>query len=83
KRYTQSQKDVMALYRRGLRAIRSKPEATRPNFHAYLRHAFRHPSMGGGVRARDFSAIDYLMRRGTRMMEDVFESRGVKDIGLP
>lgn len=58
-------------------------QATRPNFHAYLRHAFRHPSMGGGVRARDFSAIDYLMRRGTRMMEDVFESRGVKDIGLP
>jgi hypothetical protein len=28
KRYTQSQKDVMALYRRGLRAIRSKPEVS-------------------------------------------------------
>ncbi|PWN42653.1 hypothetical protein IE81DRAFT_276958, partial [Ceraceosorus guamensis] len=82
-KYTQSQRDVLALYRRGLRAIRGKPQPAQPHFVTYLRHAFRAPSQGGGVKRRDFAAIDYLMRKGRKMVEDVFESSGVKDIHLP
>ncbi|KDN52750.1 hypothetical protein K437DRAFT_266411 [Tilletiaria anomala UBC 951] len=79
-RLTQAQKDVLSLYRRGLRLIRTKPVQNRINFLIYLRHAFQHPSQGGGIRQRDFSAIDYMTRRGNRMMEQIFEEKGVKDI---
>ncbi|CAO1620634.1 unnamed protein product [Parajaminaea phylloscopi] len=80
---TQSQKEVFRLYRRGLRSIRYKPEPSQPSFLLYLRHAFRSPSGGGGIRRRDFSAIDYMLRRGSKMIEDIFEQQGVKKISVP
>ena len=80
----------MSLYRRGLRLIRTKPEvcmlgslrqqASRFDFTLYLRHFFRHPQMGGGLSVRDFATIEYMMRRASRMMEDVFENSSTKRI---
>ncbi|PWN53266.1 hypothetical protein IE53DRAFT_310518 [Violaceomyces palustris] len=82
-RLTASQKEVFALYRKGLRSIRSKPEENRPNFLLYLRHFFKHPNMGGGLTRRDFSAIEYMKRRCDKMLDEVFLHPGVKDIRLP
>ncbi|AYO43930.1 hypothetical protein DNF11_2980 [Malassezia restricta CBS 7877] len=72
----------MSLYRRGLRLIRTKPEASRFDFTLYLRHFFRHPHMGGGLSVRDFATIEYMMRRASRMMEDVYENPSTKRIAL-
>ncbi|PWN18976.1 hypothetical protein BCV69DRAFT_272908 [Microstroma glucosiphilum] len=80
---TPAQKQVFTLYRRGLRAIRAKPEASQPSFLLYLRHAFRSPSGGGGLRKRDFGAIEYMLRRGDKMIGDVLEEKGTKSISLP
>lgn len=82
----------MSLYRRGLRLTRTKPEvcilgslrqqASRFDFTLYLRHFFRHPHMGGGLSVRDFATIEYMMRRASRMMEDVYENPSTKRIAL-
>ncbi|EPQ29194.1 uncharacterized protein PFL1_03481 [Pseudozyma flocculosa PF-1] len=82
-RLTAAQKEVLALYRKGLRCIRTKPVETRYNFTLYLRHFFRHPDMGGGLTRRDISAIEYMMRRGRRLVEDTFEPPGIRDVSLP
>ncbi|CAO1618269.1 unnamed protein product [Jaminaea pallidilutea] len=82
-RYTQSQKEIFKLYRRGLRALRQKPEESQPAFLLYLRHAFRAPAGGGGIAKRDFSAIEYMKRRADKMLEAIFEAKGVKKVGLP
>lgn len=79
---SQSQRNVIALYRRGLRSIRAKPAENKHDFTVYLRHYFRHPQMGGGLSVRDFAAIDYMGRRGTKMVEELFEDPEVKNIRL-
>ncbi|KAE8219908.1 hypothetical protein CF319_g6479 [Tilletia indica] len=81
--YSQLQKSVFALYRRAYRLIRTKPEETQFHFLLYLRHAFKHPSQGGSIGRRDFSAIEHLLRRGERMVDQVFAEKGVKDVHLP
>lgn len=58
-------------------------KASQPSFLLYLRHAFRSPSGGGGLRKRDFGAIEYMLRRGDKMIGDVLEERGTKSISLP
>lgn len=72
----------MALYRRGLRLIRQKPEEARYDFTLYLRHFFRHPKMGGGLSVRDFATIEYMMRRGSKMLGDFYENPSTKRISL-
>lgn len=79
---SQSQRNMIALYRRGIRSIRNKPEESRHGFTMYLRHYFRHPQMGGGLSVRDFAAIDYMGRRGTKMLEEMFENPEVKRVNL-
>ncbi|WFD34967.1 hypothetical protein MCUN1_001813 [Malassezia cuniculi] len=79
---SQSQRNLIALYRRGIRSIRSKPAESKFDFTLYLRHYFRHPQMGGGLSKRDFAAIDYMGRRGIKMLEDLFEDPDVKSIRL-
>ncbi|KAF2876268.1 complex 1 protein-domain-containing protein [Massariosphaeria phaeospora] len=65
-RYTGLQKDVLALYRQCLRAVRDKPSATRSNFRAFARAEFRkHIS----ISKKDFSTIEYLLRRGRNQLE--------------
>lgn len=58
-------------------------QSSQPSFLLYLRHAFRSPQGGGGIRKRDFSAIEYMLRRGDKMMSAVFEEKGVKMISVP
>ncbi|WFC95836.1 hypothetical protein MBRA1_002490 [Malassezia brasiliensis] len=82
KRYSQSQKAVFALYRKGLRLIRTKPEDARHEFLLYLRHFFRHPHQGGGISKRDFTTVEYMMRRGSRMIESFFANPNTKHVQL-
>ena len=72
----------MALYRRGLRLIRAKPDEAKHDFTMYLRHFFRHPRMGGGLSVRDFATIEYMMRRGSKMLEDIYENPSTKRVSL-
>lgn len=57
-------------------------QASRYDFLLYLRHFFRHPSMGGGVSVRDFATVEYMMRRGNKMLEDIYENPSTKRIRL-
>ncbi|SHO79729.1 Similar to S.cerevisiae protein SDH6 (Mitochondrial protein involved in assembly of succinate dehydrogenase) [Malassezia sympodialis ATCC 42132] len=81
-KYSQSQRAVMALYRRGLRLIRTKPEDSRYDFTLYLRHFFRHPSMGGGLSKRDFTTVEYMMRRANKMLDEIFANPSARRVRL-
>jgi succinate dehydrogenase assembly factor 1 len=60
------QKDVLSLYRRCLRAARSKPSDTRPNFETFARREFdRNASMD----RKDFGAVEFMLRKGERQLE--------------
>ena len=38
--------------------------------------------MGGGLSVRDFTTIEYMMRRGSKMLEDIYENPSTKRISL-
>ena len=38
--------------------------------------------MGGGLSVRDFTKIEYMMRRGSKMLEDIYENPSTKRISL-
>ncbi|KAF8599459.1 hypothetical protein BDV93DRAFT_449305 [Ceratobasidium sp. AG-I] len=69
------QKEVLALYRRALRMVNSKPPLTRPNFNILVQYEFR---VRGAVSPRNVNAVEYLMRQGRKKLE-MMEDRGVKD----
>ncbi|KAK3067507.1 hypothetical protein LTR53_015583 [Teratosphaeriaceae sp. CCFEE 6253] len=70
------QKDVLVLYRRCLRACRSKPADTRQNFESFARREFaKHMDVG----KKDFSTIEFLLRKGNRQLE-IYEQPGVRNI---
>lgn len=73
------QKDVLALYRRAIRMVNTKPPPTRPKFLLLVRYTFR--VNASSVSPRDVSAIEHLMRKGTRQLE-MYENLGVKDCWL-
>ncbi|ETS64445.1 hypothetical protein PaG_00901 [Moesziomyces aphidis] len=83
KKLTQAQKEILALYRRGLRMIKTKEQEHRRDFTIYLRYFFKHPSWGGGLRRRDFAQIEYMQRKTARLLETTFEPKSVKHINLP
>ncbi|KAJ1596832.1 hypothetical protein NDA11_001875 [Ustilago hordei] len=83
KKLTQAQKEILALYRKGLRMIMTKEQEHRRDFTIYLRYFFKHPSWGGGLRRSDFSQIEYMQRKTTRLLETTFEPKSVKHINLP
>ncbi|KAK1783650.1 hypothetical protein QBC45DRAFT_474261 [Copromyces sp. CBS 386.78] len=60
------QKEVLGLYRKCLRECRKKPEATRAHFKAFARTEFEKNIK---VDKRDFSAIEFLLRKGSRQLE--------------
>ncbi|KAK3396580.1 hypothetical protein B0T20DRAFT_462984 [Sordaria brevicollis] len=60
------QKEVLGLYRKCLRECRKKPEATRDHFKAFARTEFEKNIK---VDKRDFSAIEFLLRKGSRQLE--------------
>ena len=59
------------------------PQENQFFFLLYLRHHFKHPSQGGGIKKRDFSAVDYMIRRGHRMIDQVFREKGATSVVLP
>ncbi|KAJ9106148.1 hypothetical protein QFC21_001291 [Naganishia friedmannii] len=71
------QKEVIALYRRGMRNVMNKAPASQPNFLLHLRHSFRVPELA----VRDYSAIEYQIRKFTRTLETL-ESSNVNRMGV-
>lgn len=66
RRLTGLQKEAILLYRAALRAIRTKPEESRPGFLAYLRSQFEAKR---NVSPKDFQRVEDLLRRGRRQLE--------------
>ncbi|KZW03379.1 hypothetical protein EXIGLDRAFT_725819 [Exidia glandulosa HHB12029] len=73
------QREALALYRRALRMVRTKPPATRDHFLALVRSHFR--TQAHAVSPRNVSAVEYLMRRTQRTLEG-WEDDGVRDVGV-
>ena len=70
------QRDVLSLYRACLRTIRQKPTINQPHFYEFARREFE---KGRGVDKKDFGAVEFMLRRGRRMMETYGEG-GVRDV---
>lgn len=70
------QRDVLSLYRRCLRAARTKPADTRPNFQRFARKEFdRHLDLD----RKDFGAVEFMLRKGERQLE-MYSARGITNI---
>lgn len=70
------QRDVLHLYRSCLRACRTKPASTRPNFQRFARREFE---KNVGLNKKDFGTIEFFLRKGERQLE-VYRSPGVTNI---
>jgi len=70
------QREVLALYRRALRMVRTKPPETRDKFRLYVKYQFK--TQAANIRPRDLTTIEYLLRKGGRQLE-TYESPAVKD----
>jgi len=66
----------LSLYRRALRMVRMKPDTTRPKFDLMVRYSFR--TQASSVTPRQVSAIEHLLRKGSRQIE-MYEDAAVKD----
>ncbi|KDQ62286.1 hypothetical protein JAAARDRAFT_30181 [Jaapia argillacea MUCL 33604] len=69
------QREVLSLYRRALRMVRTKPPSTQPNFRLFVQYSFHAQSH---ISPRNVSAIEHLLRKGKRQIE-MYEGSGVKD----
>ncbi|KAL4797364.1 complex 1 protein-domain-containing protein [Aspergillus venezuelensis] len=70
------QREVLSLYRKCLREVRRKPVESQNNFKNYARTEFnKHIS----ISKKDFSAIEYLLRKGSRQLE-MYSSPGIRNI---
>lgn len=63
------QKQVLSLYRGFLRAARSKSEEERRNMESIVSQEFRRNSKE--VDRKNFLYIEYLLRRGTRQLDQL------------
>ncbi|GBE84949.1 hypothetical protein BKA93DRAFT_734885 [Sparassis latifolia] len=70
------QKEVLALYRRALRMVNTKPPRVRPKFLLFVRYSFK--TQASAMSPRDVSAIEHMLRRGRRQL-DVYEDSKVRD----
>ncbi|TEB30657.1 hypothetical protein FA13DRAFT_1630461 [Coprinellus micaceus] len=61
------QKEVLALYRRALRMVRTKPESARSRFRLYMQYTFHNNAKS--ISPRNVSAIEHLLRKGKRQIE--------------
>lgn len=50
-------------------SLLAQPQETRSAWFQFVSHHFRHPDLGGGLRSRDTSAIEYFLRRGEKMLD--------------
>ncbi|KIO06177.1 hypothetical protein M404DRAFT_139724 [Pisolithus tinctorius Marx 270] len=70
------QKEVLALYRRALRMVRTKPPHTQDKFSLLVRYMFH--VQASAVSPRKVSAIEHLLRRGRRQIE-LYENPSIRD----
>ena len=70
------QRDVLALYRRCLRAARVKPVETRWNFESFARREFE---KNLHLDKKDFGAIEFLLRKGDRQLE-MYQASNITNI---
>ncbi|KAK2812370.1 hypothetical protein FQN50_001369 [Emmonsiellopsis sp. PD_5] len=70
------QREVLSLYRTALREIRKKPVESQDNFKQFARQEFR---KNLSISKKDFSAIEYLLRKGRRQIE-MYASPGIRNI---
>ncbi|KAK2785427.1 hypothetical protein FQN51_003799 [Onygenales sp. PD_10] len=70
------QREVLSLYRTALREIRKKPAESQDNFKQFARQEFR---KNLSISKKDFSAIEYLLRKGRRQIE-MYASPGIRNI---
>jgi succinate dehydrogenase assembly factor 1 len=70
------QRDVLALYRQCLRAARTKPSDKRPHFERFARHEF---DKNITMDRKDFSTIEFLLRKGNRQLE-IYSAPNITDI---
>ncbi|KAF9220960.1 hypothetical protein BS17DRAFT_738592 [Gyrodon lividus] len=70
------QREVLALYRRALRMVRTKPSHAQPKFTLFVRYTFH--TQAASVSPRNVAAIEHLLRRGRRQIE-MYESSSIKD----
>ncbi|KAH9986617.1 hypothetical protein BJV77DRAFT_950845 [Russula vinacea] len=75
-RHSGLQKDVLALYRRALRMVRTKPPSSRDKFRLFVRYNFK--TQASSVSPRSVSTIEHLIRRGQRQVE-TYENPAVRD----
>ncbi|OBZ71327.1 Succinate dehydrogenase assembly factor 1A, mitochondrial [Grifola frondosa] len=70
------QKEVIALYRRALRMVNTKPTHAQPKFSLFVRYTFR--TQAASVSSREVAAIEHMLRRGRRQVE-MYEDGNVRD----
>jgi succinate dehydrogenase assembly factor 1 len=70
------QRDVLGLYRQCLRAARKKPTEKRPHFERFARHEF---DKNITMDKKDFSTIEFLLRKGSRQLE-IYSASNITDI---
>ncbi|KAK7469240.1 hypothetical protein VKT23_003727 [Stygiomarasmius scandens] len=70
------QKDVLNLYRRALRMVKTKPVSSQHKFSLFVRYTFR--TNASSVSPRNVSAIEHLLRKGKKQLE-LYEEPSVKD----
>ncbi|KAI5369316.1 Putative complex 1 LYR protein [Septoria linicola] len=70
------QRDVLALYRNCLRAARKKPAQNRGNFESFARREFE---KNIHVDRKDFTSIEFMLRKGTRQLE-TYEAPNITNI---
>jgi len=70
------QREILSLYRKCLRETRKKPADARPNFLRYAQSEFRQHQHHD---KKDYSAIEYMLRKGQRQLE-TYSSPGIRNI---
>ncbi|KAL1304771.1 hypothetical protein AAFC00_003707 [Neodothiora populina] len=70
------QRDVLSLYRKCLREARKKPVDVRSNFLEFARTEFKEHKK---IDKKDFSAVEYMLRRGQRQLE-IYSAPGIRNI---
>ncbi|THU87046.1 hypothetical protein K435DRAFT_356690 [Dendrothele bispora CBS 962.96] len=58
------QKEVLNLYRRALRMVKTKPASKQHKFSLFVRYTFR--TNASSVSPRNVSTIEHLLRKGKR-----------------
>ncbi|KAI0761937.1 hypothetical protein BD413DRAFT_485215 [Trametes elegans] len=70
------QREILALYRRALRMVNTKPPAAQPKFRLFVRYSFK--TQATAISPRDIATIEHLLRRGRRQIE-MYEDPNVRD----